>query len=171
MAERLWRVDRMPSILERSSLSIDRVRREENLEPLAGWAHRNRGAERIRLLLLIPSGRWAEDAKILLSAFPHATLDIHVTSPGFTEIQEEASPRTTVHDVGLGTPSWVWLALRLALARPAPLVFVAGRHREKQAKALTRLWALSDAIVVDSLDALLAALPQSDSVDESCEAA
>lgn len=156
MAERLWRIDRLPESLDRASLSIDHELPKARSRRITDWFNRHRHAKRIRMLLLLPSGRWALDAVMLLRSFPCARLDVYVTTVGAAEVSEVESPRIHVYPVDTGAKAWGRLALRLALTRPAPTVFIAGKKRLGAARALATLWPRSDAIVLASLDHFLA---------------
>jgi hypothetical protein len=155
MAEQLWRLDRLPESLDRSALRIDREVLRTKSKRITDWFERHRHADRIRMLLLLPSGRWALDSETLLRALPRAHFDVYVSSAGAAEVRELDSPRIRVYPVGLGTRAWGRLALRLTLARRAPTVFIAGRKRLGAARALASLWPSSDTLVLASLDHLL----------------
>jgi LmbE family N-acetylglucosaminyl deacetylase len=158
LAEVMWSLRKPPAMLNRSSLYYDRDAVEGLAARVKNWARRFRDTRRLRVLLLLPSGRWAEDVADLLDAFPLAAIEVYTTPAGLAEVEAVASPRVTAHAVGSGAAAWAVLAAKLAISRPAPTLFLAGRKRFRAASAMARLWPLSRPIVASSVDHILLAL-------------
>lgn len=158
MSETLWRMDRIPSTFDLASLSIDQPLMQRLFPYLRKWISKHRSAKRIRLLLLLPSGRWSDDAKILLETFSETIFDVYVATGGFAELATVLDSRFRIRQVGRGIKSWTLLSLRLAFAVPAPTIFVAGDKRLKIGARLAKLWPLSDTLTLASMDHLMKAI-------------
>jgi hypothetical protein len=156
LAERFWLLRKPPATTQPVSIRFDEpiVRRAADL--LSPWVRRHRNAERIRLLLLVPAGRWAEDMQYLLRVFPKAHFDIYAAV--LAETEQFQSPRIRVSHVGSGLKAWGRFAFRLMLMKPLPTLFLAGQKRLREAQMLSRLWPMSDPIVIPTMDHLVAAL-------------
>jgi LmbE family N-acetylglucosaminyl deacetylase len=156
LAERFWLLRKPPATTQPVSIRFDEpiVRRAADL--LSPWVRRHRNAERIRLLLLVPAGRWAEDMQYLLRVFPRAHFDIYAAV--LAETEQFQSPRIRVSHVGSGLKAWGRFAFRLMLMKPLPTLFLAGQKRLREAQMLSRLWPMSDPIVIPTMDHLVAAL-------------
>jgi LmbE family N-acetylglucosaminyl deacetylase len=158
LAERFWLLKKPPAALDLSSLRADEPVVRRAMEQLASWALNHRDAKRIRLLLLVPAGRWAEDMEYLLQFFPKARFDAYIASAAAAEVAEFVSPRICVRHVAAGTKAWVFLAIRLILMRPAATLFLAGERRLREARFLSAFWPLSDPVVLPTMDDLVSAL-------------
>lgn len=157
--EILWKVLRFPESLPSEGLfPIGEVRRNSAVRILE-WVKRNAGCERLRILLLLPTGRWRSDLELLRVAFPNAQLDIFTSPAALPEVEEalEMSPTTKVriNIVGAGGKSWGKLGLRLAFKQPSPTLFYAGKRRQRLARAMAILWPFSDTLVLKSMDELM----------------
>lgn len=156
--ERLYRVWRTPEAVEPIRMYSGRRLVEELAARLAPWYGRNRLAPRLRILSPVPLGRWEEDLPVLLAAFPRATLEVHVSEINFAESQRLTSPRIEVRTV-LGTGrGWLRRLLRLALARPAPIVILPGEARQIAGQAARLICILSDTLVGTRMTHLTLAL-------------
>jgi LmbE family N-acetylglucosaminyl deacetylase len=156
LAERLWRVQKPPSMTGSLAIRCDEPIVQKATEKLSGWLRRNRNKSRIRLLLLVPAGRWAEDMQYLLRTFPMAHFDVHVAI--VSETTQFGSPRIRVSQVGSGPKAWGTFAMRLMLMKPMPTLFLAGEKRLRAAQVLSRLWPMSDPLVIPTMDQLISAL-------------
>lgn len=156
LAERFWRLKTPPKALPAYSIRFDEAIVRRATEQLALWVTRHRHAKRIRLLLLVPAVRWAEDMEYLLRIFSEARIDAYVTAD--PEVAEFDTPRIRVQHVGVGAKVWLLLALRLILMRPAPTLFLAGEKRLREARFLSALWPMSDPVVLLTMDQLVSAL-------------
>lgn len=157
-AEMFWRVERLPRALEPESLFVDSTLVREAMPGVCTWARRHRDAHRIRLLLLVPSGRWRDDMEDLLARFPQATFEVYVPPGAAAEIADFQHDRIYTICVGAGIKTWATLSLRFALARPRPTLFFTGSRRLAVARWLALLWPLSRPLVLPSMDHLLRAL-------------
>src|SRR5262249_25442118 len=158
LAERFWLMRKPPTVKQQLTIRFDEPIIRRAAERLAPWVERHRNAERIRLLLLVPAGRWAEDIQFLLEMFPKAHFDAYVAV--LAETDELDSPRIHVTHIGSGPRAWALLSLRLMMMRPAPTLFMAGEKRLREARGLSRLWLMSDSIVAPTMDHLVSALRQ-----------
>jgi LmbE family N-acetylglucosaminyl deacetylase len=158
LAERFWLVQKPPTVNQPLSIRFDEPIIRHAAKRLAPWVERHRNSERIRLLLLVPAGRWAEDMEFLLETFPKARFDAYVAI--VAETDEFDSSRIHVTHIGSGPRAWMLLSIRLMMMRPAPTLFMAGEKRLRAARRLSRLWLMSDSIVVPTMDHLTSALRQ-----------
>jgi LmbE family N-acetylglucosaminyl deacetylase len=158
LAERFWRLEKRPAALELSSLRVDEPIVRRAMEQLTHWALKHRDAKRIRLLLLVPAGRWTEDMEYLFQVFQNAHIDAYISSAAANEVAEFVSPRINVKQVIAGTKAWTFLAIRLLLMRPTPTLFLAGEKRLREAQLLSALWPMSDSVVLPTMDNLVTAL-------------
>ena len=159
MAERLWRLDRPPHTLSPLAISADETAAVD-ARRIAPWVGRQRQAARLRLLLLAPAGRWREDMELLFGFFPAARFDVYASTAALAEVESFASPRIRVYPVAAGWAGWAPLALRMPLMRPMPTLFIAGDRRLQAAQRAARLWAMSDTLVLPSMDRLVRTLRQ-----------
>jgi LmbE family N-acetylglucosaminyl deacetylase len=158
LAERLWRLKKTPDALSGLSFSSGEPIIRHAIEKLSPWLRKHRDAERIRLLLLVPAGRWADDVKYLLGVFPKARIEAYVAAAAAAEVAEFESPRIHVHRVASGTQAWLRLALRLILLRPIPTLFLAGEKRLLEARLLSSFWIMSETVILPTMDQLVTAL-------------
>jgi LmbE family N-acetylglucosaminyl deacetylase len=157
-AERLWRLERPPRAVDPLSLYVDAPEIESAAGLLSRWSARHRKARRLRLLLLVPAGRWAEDLELLEGAFPAARFDVFAAAGSEAEVADHPSPRVKLRTLAPGERSWALLSLRLAVSPPVPTLFLAGRKRLALAHRLSRFWPMSDPVVLPSLGHLVTAL-------------
>jgi LmbE family N-acetylglucosaminyl deacetylase len=152
MAELFWRLDAAPKKRDRLSMYVHEEAVRKTMPRLSSWCSRHRSSKRIRIMLLVPSGKWAMDADQLLRLFPRATFDVYVSSAGLAEVNEVPSPRIRARRVGMGMKAWGSLAAKLVVARPMPTLFVTGAKRLTIGRALRLLWPLNDTVVLPSMD-------------------
>lgn len=157
-SELLWRLDRLPRTLDPLSLYVDADLIEDATSRLSRWRQRHGQAPRMRLLLLAPPGRWAEDLEFLLGAFPDASFDVYATAASEAEVADHPSPRVNLRRVASGRWAWAMLSLQLAVSQPVPTAFLAGPRRLGLARRLARLWPMSDPVVLPSLGHFVTAL-------------
>jgi LmbE family N-acetylglucosaminyl deacetylase len=158
LAERLWHLKNPPTTANPQAFRADAPIVRQATKQLSRWVSRNRNAERVRLLLLVPAGRWAEDMEYLLRILPMAHIDAYVSLAAAAEVVEFESPRISLHYVGAGAKAWVLLAFRLILMRPMPTIFLGGEKRLREARFLSWLWPLADCVVISTMDHLVSAL-------------
>jgi LmbE family N-acetylglucosaminyl deacetylase len=156
--ERLWTLASLPERHDTLLLRPDWPELHRQSPAVAEWAGRNREAQRIRVLLLLASGSWAQDQHLLLSTFPQAHLEIYAAPAALAELADSRARRARVHPVAAGSRAWAMLALRLAAAAPAPTLFIAGENRLREARWLSRLWPLSSTIVLPTMDQFVSCL-------------
>jgi LmbE family N-acetylglucosaminyl deacetylase len=158
MAEVLYRVTAPPDHLDLLALSVGAAEVRRLAKELGPWLERHRRARRIRLLMRPPAGRWAEDAQLLLDAFPLARLSVRASSDALAEMKDVHSPRIEVGLIGQGAAGWALGVLRANLEGPAPTLVIAYPERMREARALSRLLLLSDPLLVPSMNHLALAL-------------
>ena len=159
-AERLWRIDRPVKSYNPDLIRVDEPILRHATDELAPWLRRHRDAQNIRLLVLVPPGRWAEDMDYLLHTFPHAQFEVYVAPAAAAEVAQFVPPRCRILPCDAGPKAWVLLALRLMFMRPAPTLFIAGEKRIREARLLSKLWLRSDPVVAPTMDHLVSALRQ-----------
>jgi GT2 family glycosyltransferase/LmbE family N-acetylglucosaminyl deacetylase len=156
--ELMWSVQELPRRFDSSGLVSQAVIRPQSLGVIDSWLTRNRDSLRVRVLLLAPAGQWARDLKVLATAFPRARFEVYVAASGAAEVADVPSERVDMRVVAGGTVAWVLAALRLGIARPAPILFHSGERRERQARLLSRLWLANDALIIPTMDHLASTL-------------
>lgn len=159
MVEHFWFLEKPPTTLDALSLYIDKNLVEKTAPKLLNWVRRYQNSKRIRFLMLMPAGRWAEDIQFIMEIFPHASFDVYGSSPVVVELAQFDSPRIQVHHV---TSSKIWLLriIQLALSRFAPTAFIVATARLSQANLLAKLWPLGTPVVVPTMDHFVLALRQ-----------
>jgi LmbE family N-acetylglucosaminyl deacetylase len=166
MVEHFWHLEKRPTTLDMPSLSIDKELIDQIATKLSRWLQRHRDVKCIRLLLLMPSGRWATDIQVLMEVFPQTRFDVYVSPAATAEVDSFHSSRLRVHHIGAGGKAWSLLAMRLALSRPTPTAFIAGTARLREANLLVKLWPMSDSVVVSTMDHFVLALRQASKVSK-----
>jgi LmbE family N-acetylglucosaminyl deacetylase len=137
-------------------------------EEIAAWILRHKAEARVRILLQMPTGRWAADIKMLCRVFPKAIFEVYVASAAAAEVGDSPSDRVELREVAEGTLPWVSLSLKICVMKPLPTLFYVGDRRVSAARLLSRLWRGSDTLIVASLDRLVGALrKQPRPIDES----
>lgn len=157
-SELLWTVRRMPERIDPSGIFPESTAEQKQEEAAAAWVLQNRNAEKVRVLLLVPTGRWAGDLELLCEAFPQARFEVFVAPAAAAEVTDAESDRVEVQNVGTGAVLWGLLSLRLAAARPMPTLFHVGERRLREAEWLSKLWVQSDSLVVASMNPVVRAL-------------
>ena len=157
-AELFYRIDRPPLSLDTSELYVDEEIVRRTAQALGPWLARHRRARRVRLVLRVPAGRWAEDVALLLAELPEARLEAHVATPALAEVEDHPSPRVAVRPIEGGGAGLARRALALAFGAPAPTLLVLGKDRARHARALAALWPLADTLIVPTMNHLALAL-------------
>ncbi len=116
----------MPAAVESLSIHPDRAELERVMTALVPWYGRHRNSDRLRILSPVPIGRWKDDMSCLLSAFPRAVLEVHVSSEYADEADEFASPRIIQLAVDGRERAWMARLCALATAAPAPTLVLTG---------------------------------------------
>jgi len=157
-AEILWTLRGLPQRIDPSeirSLEATGQVREE----VSAWLTKNKEAEHVRVLLLVPTGRWAADLELLCGAFPRARFELYVAGAAAAEVGDALTDRVEVRKVVRGTLDWILLILWFAAAMKAlPTLFHVGDRRLREARLLSRSWLRGDTLVVASMDHLVGAL-------------
>jgi hypothetical protein len=158
LVERFWTICALPDRLDAEgihSLSADTRQQEMDAER---WLAKNERAPRVRVLLLLPTGRWTSDLERLRRAFPSARYEVIAAPAAAAEVCETPSDAVDVREVGAGARAWALLATRLTVARPMPTLFLAGERRIRVARWLARMWPSSDTLVVASMNGVSRAM-------------
>lgn len=150
-AEALWSVQRLPSRLPVISSFYDFHMLAKMRPAFDSWRAKAKRAKRIRLLLLAASGDWRRDSSALLAQFPDAAIEVHALRDFAAEFAAFESGRISISMVERGAKSWMRRALTIAATPGAPIAFISGTKRERQARLLARLWPGSPVIVLPSL--------------------
>ena len=151
--ERFWTIERMPTIPLSNVITPTSTGRLNNSEVAVDWIIRNKQSQKIRILLLVPSGQWRSDLALLCEAFPGAHFDLYVGPEAEAEVACVTSERVTVKSVKKGSKAWVAVAIKLACLQPAPTLFNAG-ERHKEAAWLSKGWFKSDTLVLQTMNEL-----------------
>jgi LmbE family N-acetylglucosaminyl deacetylase len=159
MVEHFWRLEKYPTTLDPLALYIDKAVVEQTATKLLKWDWQSRTVKRIRLLMILPAGRWVEDIEFLMRIFPDTHFEVYVSPAVAAEVTQFYSSRVHVYHV-TSSKGWLPLVMRLALSRPAPTAFIAGEKRMREANLLAKLWLLSDSVVVPTMDHFVLALRQ-----------
>ncbi len=157
-SEQFWTVRALPKRIDADGIfpaSADKEAQEQSSE---AWLAKHRQTRRVRVLLLLPTGRWASDLECLREAMPDASFEVFAAPAAAVEVADAPSDRVELRRVAAGTWAWALLALQLAVARPMPTLFLAGDERHGAARALSRLWPLSDTLAVASMNRVMRAI-------------
>lgn len=158
-SELLWTVRGLSERVDSSGLRPIATANQGLEQAVVSWVSRNKGAERLRVLLPLPTGRWAADLQLLRCAFPKATFEVFVSPTAAAEVGEATSERVEVRNMAGGAWAWISLSFRISAAmKPLPTLFLAGDRRLRPARLLSRLWPGSDTVVAASMDQLVSAL-------------
>jgi hypothetical protein len=158
-SELLWTLKALPKRIDPFGIVSAAIAGQQQEEAVAAWLSKNKEEERLRVLLSMPTGRWASDLEALCVAFPRAKFEVYVTPAAEAEVGDVPSDRVEVRKVASGAMAWILVSLRFSAAMKAlPTLFHAGERRLRQARALSRLWLRSDTLIVASMDPLVSAL-------------
>ena len=158
-SELFWTLKTLPRHADRGGIVSSAITGHERDGEIASWISNNRDKERLRVLLLMPTGRWTSDLELLSAAFPRATFEVYVTPGAVAEVSEVPSKRVEIHCVGGGIKAWILLTLRLSMHMKAlPTLFHSGQRRLRQARVLAKSWLRSDSLIVASMDPLVRVL-------------
>src|SRR5262249_16917411 len=80
--------------------------------------------------------------------FPVAHFEVYISDDAAVEAESFTSPRISVHRVGAGRIAWMRLAIRLALRRPMPTLFLAAQSRRAAPRPPTPLSPICHPIVL-----------------------
>ncbi len=81
-AEPLWTIRELPDKVDSSGILSAATTEPALVDNADAWAARNKGTANLRILLLMPTGKWAADLKRLVAAFPLARFEVVVSDPG-----------------------------------------------------------------------------------------
>lgn len=158
LAELFWTINKLPPTLEYSLLSPHYIASQELLKQIQFWKNPSHKCDTIFILLLVPTGQWAEDARILSSQFPSANFEVYYAPAAAAEVEALSSPRFRIHPVASGTQAWIKLAFKILWKNPGKTLFITGERRYHAAKMLAILWPLSDTIVLKTMEPFILAL-------------
>lgn len=158
-AERMWTLRELPAPPADWHRRCEPPTVARAVRRTSDWLGRNRRRPKVRILLLVPSGRWKVDLELLLAMLPTAAIEVFAAPAALAEVEAAGlgGGRVRIREVEAGSRAWSTLAVRLAFAPPEPTLFLVGERREREATWLSRLWPRSDTLVVTSLDALVRA--------------
>lgn len=143
-----YEITRVPTFVDPIRMYSGRKYVEELSEKVEPWYRQHRLSRRIRIFCPIPIGRWANDLSILLSAFPNAVLEVHVSDKNLEETTALVSPRIDVRQVrGSSMAAWGWQIARIALSRPSPMFLLLGEGREPFERLISAICFMSDTFV------------------------
>jgi hypothetical protein len=157
-SELLWTLKALPEQIDPSGIVSAVIAGQEGDEGVAVWLSKNKEEERLRVLLSMPTGRWANDLEALCVAFPRAKFEVYVAPAAEAEVDDVPSDRVEVQKVASGASAWFFISLQFAVMKSLPTLFHAGHRRLRQARILSRLWPGSDTLIVASMDPLVRAL-------------
>jgi hypothetical protein len=158
-AERLWTVRGLPKEVDPAGILSGAMADAGNGDEIAAWVSRNSDTKRLRILLSMPTGRWASDLELLSGAFPRATFEVYAAPSAVAEVGEAPSDRVEVRSIAGGARAWLSLSLRLSAAlKPMPTLFLPGDRRLQEARLLAKLWLRSDTLTAATMDNVVGAL-------------
>jgi LmbE family N-acetylglucosaminyl deacetylase len=158
-AELLWTLKALPQRLDPAGIVSGAIFSHDQNGTIVAWAFRNREIKRLRVLLLMPTGRWAADLAQLSVAFPHAQFEVYVAPSAEPEVGDLVSDRVYMRKVRSGGLAWFILALQFSIQmKVLPTLFFSGPRRLRQSRFLARLWPRSDTLIVASMDPLVSVL-------------
>jgi len=128
----------------------------EMAREIAPWVGRHKSASLVRLFVLTPFGRWAQDMQLLLDLFPQARFEVFMARRRMVETETFSSPRIQISPVDSGR--WYLAAGRLLLSRPSPLVIVVSPEKQRHARWLSAGCVASDTVIAPSLNVFTLAL-------------
>jgi LmbE family N-acetylglucosaminyl deacetylase len=133
------------------------------------WISKHKAKSRVRILLQMPTGRWAADLKMLCATFPKARFEVYVAAAAAAEVSDSPSERAEVRVVAEGKLPWALLSLSLCAAmKPLPTLFYVDEERVSEARFISKFWLGSDTLIVAAMDRLVSALrTQCPPMDES----
>jgi LmbE family N-acetylglucosaminyl deacetylase len=141
--------------IDRTSFHVDSEHVFEMAPRVAPWIRRHKSASVLRLVVLTPFGRWAQDMGLLMDLFPQARFEVFMPRPRIVETETLSSPRVQIMPVDSG--QWYKAAGRLFLSWPTPLVIVSA-GKERHARWLSAGCVASDSIIAPSLNIFTLAL-------------
>ena len=153
-----FKVTALPGPFDPLSAYSGRGAVENLVTRLDAWYRRHQSAPRIRVISLVPVGRWAEDLSFLLEAFPRAILEVHICEAGASETGRLVSPRIEVRTLAGRARAWLGLLLNIAVTRPCPLILLTGKRREAAARIAKAFCFRSDTLSAASMNNLAEAL-------------
>lgn len=157
-SEMLWTVRHMPHRIGAPQVALESTAERNQEEAALAWARRNRDSRKVRVLLLAPTGQWRADLALMCEVFPRAQFEVHVAAAAIAEVTDAASDRVNIRKVEAGSLAWGLLSLQLLATGPMPTLFHAGTRRLREAKWLSKLWVMSDTMVVAMMDPLVRGL-------------
>jgi hypothetical protein len=125
---------------------------------LRPWYIKHRHTKRLTLVSLAAAGRWAEDVKFLLEAFPNATLSIYLPHGLMCETERLISQRIEVVAVRGRAGNWAKVLVKLAMAQPRPMIVLAGIHRRYLAPFISLVCLLSAPLSAGTMNNLVTGL-------------
>jgi LmbE family N-acetylglucosaminyl deacetylase len=123
---------------------------------IAPWVRRHKSTSLVRLFVLTPFGRWAQDMRLLLDLFPEARIEVFMARRYTVETEMLSSPRIHIRPIDRG--QWYSAAGRLILSWPSPLAIVASPGKQRYARWLSAGCVASDSVVAPSLNVFTLAL-------------
>ncbi|HPF47056.1 MAG: glycosyltransferase [Alphaproteobacteria bacterium] len=155
--EHFWKIHKFPEPLTPAPLFCDSAYVELISAKTQKWFKRNKTAEKIRLLLLMPSGQWKTHIDYLMDQFPDADFEVVCSPSSEAELTRYQHPRISYSVLDAGGKAWGKLMLRLMVSPGMPTLFIAGDKRYEVAQKIARLWLQHDTMVSRTLEALILA--------------
>jgi LmbE family N-acetylglucosaminyl deacetylase len=169
-----FRIKKLPERADQISFYSGRDHLRTLLGRLEKWYPRHRSAKRIRILCPMGVGRWNDDMKLLLEAFPEAILEVHITGDAIDEPKRFVSPRIEIRPVDGLRSAWILRVLRVMFSRPRPLIVLTSAKLRKLAPLVKASCFIADPLPATTIDHLVQALririskPASGDVDFGC---
>ena len=155
--EHFWKIHKFPKNLTPAPLFCDSAYVDMISAKTQKWFKRNKTAEKIRLLLLMPSGQWKTHIDYLMDQFPDADFEVVCSPSSEAELTRYQHPRISYSVLDAGGKAWGKLMLRLMVSPGMPTLFIAGDKRYEVAQKIARLWLQHDTMVSRTLEALILA--------------
>ncbi len=158
LSELTFALTAMPAAVDPVAIHSARAELERVMTALVPWYDRHRSVTRVRILSPVPIGRWKDDMSLLLSAFPHASFEVHGSSEYAEEAEAFVSPRITQRIVFGRERAWLARLCAVAIAPPAPTILLTGEALRPLTPIARAAFFRSDPLIAPRMHHVIAAL-------------
>jgi LmbE family N-acetylglucosaminyl deacetylase len=137
--EMVIEMNRMPGFIDCDDLNSGHEHILATSNRLARWGGHKRRTRRVTIICPLGVGLWREFITTLLANFPHAEIDIHLSSDAADETSRFASPRVHIHEVMPDGIAWLRRILQLVRAGTRPVVVLTGWRYHRWARFINSI--------------------------------